>query len=461
MKKLIIFICSLAVILVSVIVPVSAEQNYYANIEGLSCKSDLLMSLDNNEIIVSNNADVPVAPASLTKLMTALVVLKNCPDLEQMMTVSQEAIATLAGTGSSLSGLKAGEQISLYNMLCCMMIPSGNDAAVALAAQVGGSIENFVAMMNQTAAELGCKNTHFVNPHGLDAEGHQSTASDLALIAKKDLEYSVFKKIVSLVEYELPQTNMNPARKIVNTNFLINPGYTTYYYSPCKGIKTGSTDLAGKCLVSYASKDGYNYLAVALGGEYKDTDGDKVEENQAFMDSIRMFKWAFANMSYEQVAKQNQFVADIPLNYCWKTDAMRLVAKNEAFALIPKGNDSESVEFEPVEKPESIDAPVKAGDSVCSAKILYAGQQIGTVELIAAEDANMSVLLYAKAVLKRITGYTVFKIIVVVILLFAVLYVIMYIRANRKRRKSRELKIVKYNELERNTAKKNKNSKKK
>lgn len=454
MKKIIIFICSLTIIILTVVTPAYA-QDYTKNVV-LNCNVDLLISLDDGSVIISKNADTPVAPASLTKIMTALVVLKNCPDLDKVLTVPQEAIDSLSGTGSSIAGLKVGEELSVYNMLCCMLIPSGNDAAATLAIDVGGSIDKFVEMMNQTAQELGCKNTHFDNPHGLDSDNHKTTANDLALIAKAALKYAAFETIVANSSYTLPETNKNTSRKLVNTNYLLNSTYVTYYYEYCKGIKTGSTDNAGKCLVSYAAKDGYNYLAIAMGGDYRDSDKDNVTENQAFMDSIRMYKWAFANLSYETVAKEDQYITSIPVNYCWSMDSVRLVAQSEILALIPKGNTSESVSFIPVDMPESLDAPFSKGDYICDAKIMYAGQQIGTVKLAVAEDAHLSVLLYAKALLKRMTAHTIFKIIVVLIVLFILLYIGLYIRANRIRRKKRELKIVKYNELQRNTQKKNK-----
>lgn len=453
MKKFIIFICILSILTVSFIIPASA-QNYANSIEQLNCKVDLLISLDNGETIINKNADVKSAPASLTKIMTALVVLEKCKNLEKTVTVHQAQLDTLLGTGSSTSGLADGEMMSLYNMLCCLLIPSGNDAAVVLACEIGGSVEGFVKLMNEEAKKLGCKNTHFENPHGLDSANHYTTANDLAKIAKAALEYSAFKAIVANSSYDMPATNKNDERTLVNTNFLLNPAYVSYYYRYCKGIKTGSTDEAGKCLVSYASKDGYNYLAVAMGGDYRDSDKDNIEENQAFMDSLRMYEWAFENLSYEIIAKKNQFVTTVPLNYCWSMDSIRLVAKDETLALVPSGNDSESVSFEPVNLSESIDAPLKAGDYICDAKIMFAGQQIGTVKLVVAEDANMSVILYASAALKRMTGHTVFKIVIVLVLLFVAFYIFVLVADNKKRKKKRELKIVKYNELQRNTQKK-------
>lgn len=457
MKKLIFFICSLTIIITSLVTPVSA-QNYIDSVQTdkikLNCKVDLLVSLDDGSVIVEKNADTPVAPASLTKVMTALVVLKNEKDLSRKMVISAEAIESLYGTGSSTSGLKVGEEISIYNMLCCLLIPSGNDAAVALAVEYGGSVAGFVEKMNATALALGCKNTNFENPHGLDSPNHKTTANDLVLIAKEALEYSEFQTIVASNTYKLPETNMNKERTIVNTNFLISPYRVSYYNKNVKGIKTGSTEDAGKCLISYASKDGYNYMAVAMGGDQIDTDGDGITENQAFMDSNHMYNWAFKNLKYEIITQQGQFVCSVPLDYCSDYESAKLVAATEVLALVPQGNDSESVSFNPVDVPEKLAAPLKKGDAAGKAEILFAGQVIGTVDLVVAEDANYDLFLYIKSVILSSKAFI--SIVVAVIVIFVVAYVAFFIYTNNKRKKQREIKMVKYNELKRNTQKKNK-----
>lgn len=461
MKKFIIFISVFVIILSSLITPASA-QNYIDDLQKengentvkLYCKVDYMINMEDGAVIFEKNADTPVAPASLTKIMTALVVLKNTPDLNKVMTVSGIALQSLYGTNSSTAGLAEGEQMSMYDMLCCLLIPSGNDAAVALAVEIGGTVENFVAMMNQTAKEIGCTNTHFDNPHGLDSATHKTTARDLTIMTQEALKYPAFETIVASQTYTLPKTNKNDEKEIVNTNYLISPYRVTYYNQYCKGVKTGSTDEAGKCLVSYASKDGYSYLAVAMGGEQIDTDGDNVEENQAFMDSNRMYNWAFNNLKYEIVTQEGQFVCSVPANYSWAGDSVRLVAKSEVIALVPQGNNSESVSFEPVDLPESMDAPIAKGDAAGVAKVMYAGQQIGTAELVAADEMKMSVILYVGAKLKAMTKTKLFMVVAVIVAICVAAYIGLYVRANRIRRKRRELKIVKYNELQNNQRKK-------
>ncbi len=455
MKKFIIFICCAALTVISMTVPVSAA-DYTADVK-LYSTVDLLINTDSNAVIIDKNADKQVDPSGLTKIMTALVVLQNEKDLSRKLTVSGASLESLYGTGCVMSGLQDGEVISVHDLLCCMLIPGGNDAALVLANEYGKGVDGFVAKMNAAAKKLGCTKTTFTDPHGLEDTKQKSTANDLAKIASAALKYSVFQTIVASLTYELPQTNKNEARTLVSTNYMLNYGFPDYYYDYCRGIKTGASEAEGQSMISYATKNGYTYLAVAIGGPYKDTDEDGDTENQAILDNVRMFEWAFDNLSYEIVTKQQQFVTTIPVNYCWEMDNVRLVAKSEVLALVPEGNGSQSVSFEPIDMPESLDAPFKAGDTVCKAKIMFAGRQIGTVELVVAESANMSMLLYLKSAIKRMTASTVFKILIAVAVIFIGIYVTMYIRANRRRRKNRELKMFKYSETQ--DAKQNKRKK--
>ena len=214
-------------------------------------------------------------------------------------------------------------------------------------------------------------------------------------------------------------------------------------FTSCSETTAGTTDAAGRCLISYASKDGYNYMAVAMGGGQIDSDADGIEENQAFMDTNKMFNWAFRNLKYEIVTQEGQFVCSVPLNYCWDLETIKLVALDEVMALVPQGNDSQSVSFQPYEVAESIDAPVKKGDKLGKAKVIFAGQQIGTVDLVASEDARMSVFLY-------IRNIPLVRYIFIAVIVLIVAYIIVFIVANQKRKKKRAIKMYKYNEHQKN-----------
>ena len=184
MKKTVIFVLISAFFL-SILSPLSASAAYNNEISDIQSDIVYVISLDNDEVIFDKNYDKRAAPASLTKIMTALVALENCPDLTKPYTVSENALAAIAGTNSSTAGLKAGEQMSMENLLYCLMVCSANDAANVIAESVSGNISKFVELMNQKAKALGCLNTHFNNAHGLDDDNHYTTAQDIAIITKE------------------------------------------------------------------------------------------------------------------------------------------------------------------------------------------------------------------------------------------------------------------------------------
>ena len=255
----------------------------------VASKSVLLVNLDTDSVIFEKNTEEKLPIASLTKIITALVVLDKVKDLETKVSVKKEVVNSLYGTESSLSGIKIGEELSVLQLLHCLLIPSGNDAALVLSDYVGeGSIEKFVEMMNEKVAQLGCKNTHFMNPHGLDEEGHFSTAKDLATIAKYAMGNSLFMEISSTSTSKILGEGRYP---LVTTNSMIDRARGgKYFYKYAKGIKTGYSSKAGRCLVSMASNEKYSYLCVALGGF-----GEK-DENVAMIDSKNLYQWAFDNL---------------------------------------------------------------------------------------------------------------------------------------------------------------------
>ncbi len=454
MKKVIIFL-TVFILIFTVVSPSAYAQNYKTSVT-LNCDVDYLVCLDNDAVIMAKNENKKVAIASITKLTTALVVLQNCKNLSESVTVSDLAIHSLDGTGSSLSGLQIGEQVTVLQLLNLMLIASGNDAAAVLAEHFGGSQVKFVEMMNKCAASLGCKDTHYSNPHGLDTEDGYSTAHDVSVIAKEALKYDVFKKIVGTVQYKMAATNKNPERTIANTNSTINPVYTTYYRDYVRGIKTGTTDAAGYCLASYATKNGYTYMAIALGGDVRDSDGDKIEEKQAFMDTVRMYDWAFKNLSYELIASTSLMVSEVKVNYSWKTDHMRLVPEKDIRAIVPTGTNEGSVLIEPVDKPAEVNAPVKAGDYACKAKIFFADSEIAEINLVYAESVSRNYLVFTLAMIKKLITNPVFVILFIIALASAVVYCGYVLRMNSKKTgKKNKIKIVKINDMETKTVKNN------
>ncbi len=423
------------------ILPVQSSAAYN---DELDFQSDIvyMVNMDQGTVIFNKNSSKKTAMASLTKITTCLLVLENVSDLDTEVTVRQEVLDTLAGTNSSLANLQVGEVLTVNQLLNLMMVHSGNDAAAVLADYVGGgSISKFVEMMNARAKELGCKNTHYTNPHGLDDDNHYSTAEDLAILATKALEYDTFKSMVSQSSYTLAQTNKRKSVTYSNTNYLLSR-YSGYYYEPCKGIKTGTTENAGQCLLSYATQNGYTYLTVIIGGKdlYSSTSH---EINIAFNETVKAYKWVFSHIKLKVVADPNTIVTVAKVSMARKVDSVQLVPASEVTALLPSDVDSSGVSIEVVEGSidSNLHAPLKAGDKVGKANVLYAGDVLCTIDLVAATDVRRSFFGSIGYFFKTLFGFTATK----VLLGIAAVALLGYLLVNalyKKRLRTQSIRMV-------------------
>lgn len=232
----------------------SAAETAAVPVPGISAGAAILMNAEDGTVIYEYNADEKMHPASTTKIMTALVTLEICEELgiglDSEIIVPEEAEGV---EGSSLY-LRAGERLTLEELLYGLMLQSGNDAAAALAAAMGGTSEQFVERMNETAKELGCGESHFMNPHGLHDKEHYTTARNLAVITKRALQYSEFREIVAAREWNC----QDPERNFVNKN------KTVFQYEGGDGVKIGFTKASGRTLVASATRDGVQLIAVVL-----------------------------------------------------------------------------------------------------------------------------------------------------------------------------------------------------
>lgn len=411
----------------------------------------LLVSADNGEIIFEKNIRKQTAPASLTKIVTAIVVIENCKNLQSVATVTEECIRELDGTGSSMGNLKAGEQLTVYDLLCYLMILSANDAATVLANYITGSNRAaFIEKMNEVATRLGCTNTHFVNPHGLDHEDQYTTAEDMAKILKYAMSLSAFAEISGSLTHTVPATNLRDARRLTSTCHILNKNYEDYYCKYAKGAKTGTTSGAGHCLITYASKDGYNYIAVALKSIMKDFDNDGYDENGAFLDCKEMLEWAFDNIELVAICDPAKIAGEVKVNYAKSTDFVSLVPAETVYSLVPVGTNKGSVLVEPIPEsiPDSVDAPVKKGDMICKGRVLYAGEVLREIDLVASANVkrNFFALIGTKA--KNLVTHPVF--IIISILIIAAVIILFFMR--RRKRKShavlgKDYKVLNYNDF--------------
>lgn len=392
-----------------------------------------LINLDLNTMVYEKNPNQRRGPASVTKIMTYIVAVENVPDLKgTVVNVKDETLDSLLGTGSSLSGLRAGDRLTVYELLHCLMIPSGNDAALVLADYVGsGDISKFVSFMNQKAEELGCANTHFMNPHGLPEYNHYTTSNDMANIVKYAMTLPYFSEITN----QVVSTIIGEDRPLVTTNRLIDKVRGgDYYYKYAKGIKTGHADeTTGYCLVSTAANDGYTYLCVALGAP---------NDGGAEIDSKNLYRWAFNSLEIKQIMNSETPIGEVKVKYAWNKDSMMLTTQGSLSTILPVSVSSSSIEVI-TDIPDSVNAPISAGQKIGTATLRYANQDLETVDLLASEDIPINYFIFFIDIINALATSKWFIISIVIVLVLLVVYILLATRYNKIK------KIKKRNEISR------------
>ncbi|MBQ8766478.1 MAG: D-alanyl-D-alanine carboxypeptidase [Clostridia bacterium] len=444
MRKLLSILLVIVILITTFSVTASASFNSL-----LETESDivLLVNTDSETVIFDKNADKKSAPASLTKIVTCMLVLENCPDLSVEITCKRECLNGLYAMNASTAGIVAGETLSIKNLLYCLMLPSAADAANILADYVGGNIDNFVVMMNDFVAKLGCKDTKFVNAHGLDEDPNgYTTANDLYKITKYALKNTTFKEITSTKRYDISPTEKYPyTRYLHNTNKMMNAGIPDYYHKSVSGVKTGTTEKAGRCVITTASQDGYNYMLIVMGAPQYDIDNDGVEENVAFTESKKIYNWAFDNIELTKITNTTDVIKVVDVKYNSKIDHLRLLPKEEMSALVPLGTESGSLIVQPIESetPSVVKAPIKKGDVLGKAEILYGDNVVATVDLVAAEDVDLNVFLLIFGTIGDILSTPVFKVLFIILAVLLIIYILLIIRKNRIKAQRKKIRMIK------------------
>ena len=356
---------------------------------------------DPETLIYAKNPDKQVAPASTTKIMTCILAIEHAESLDEIVTVP--TVATRLKSTNTLMGLKNGEALPLRDMLYGLMLPSGNDAAIALAYHVAGDVEQFAELMNAKAAELGMTETHFVNASGVYKGQHYSTARDMARLAAYAMQNETFREIVKTAEYTVPA---NEVRKnelhLVNTNRLVSdPKDSKFFYEYAVGIKTGSTAKGGKCLVAAAEKDGVTLIAVLLGVT---EGGDRSTRiRRCFSDAKMLFENIYETLYtpvtpetlgldlYEQqISVENSRLTDpeggkLTLSVRFDPDAQCLLRADTVEAI---RSDPAQLTVETDFASESVTAPVQAGDVLGTVTFHYRGKLLYTGELTASRSVE-------------------------------------------------------------------------
>ena len=335
-------------------------------------ESVYLFDLDTGKTILEQNASQPRYIASLTKMMTALLLLESGADLDGEVTVptslTQEFTDIRNANGTTM-GLRIGETVRRRDLLYGLVVASANDAASVIASDLaGGDITAFVARMNARAAELGCTDTNFTCSHGLYDYGNVSTARDLARIAAACYAQSGYMEAAQSVTYTLPATNLHTeSREIQTTNLMLYPDQP-YYRDYIRGMKTGFTTLAGRCFVTFAQQEGHTYGLVVLGSDL----------DNIYRECAELLDWVFATFNDRQLVDTTAVLATVPLTQCRAYPEVELYAANVVDGY---GHPDDAVTFE-FQLPESIRATVEEGQVVGTATVLLDGYEVGSVDLV-------------------------------------------------------------------------------
>lgn len=413
----------------------------------LTAEAAILIDASCGNVLFEKKSEQMMFPASTTKIMTALVALEAVKNkeisLDQPLTLSEEANATLAADGSSI-GLKVGEEMRLENLLQGLLIASGNDAAVCIAEGVSGSIEAFVERMNKKAETLKLKNTHFENPHGLQTEKHYTTAADLAVIAREAMKNETFRSIVECAHIYLPETNMSDKRYFINTNNLVSRmRYPYYFYDKATGIKTGSTTEAGYCLVSSAEDGDKSVIAVVL--KAKDLAASHNESKE-------LLKYGLTAFSSKRLAQKDDIFGEAAVKQAADgTDHILLSAEKNLEVLFPKSGDEEKLEIV-TDIPEKVYAPIKQGQVIGRAKFIYDGKELGTVNLVSQVEIKRHILGFLMSFGEWIWGFRTVKIVAFTVLFAALAFVVLVVvglvravkKSKRKKRRTSSYRPPRY-----------------
>lgn len=385
MKKILLIIMSFFVLNLNVL----AEEDFAPN-----GKSAILVDNLSGKVLYEKNADEKLAPASMTKLASMLMVMEAIDNgnlkFEDKVTISEEA----ANMGGSQVFLQAGEVYTVYDLLKSVAIASGNDAVVALAEKIGGSQSGFIDMLNKRLKEIGATNTNFVNAHGLDAEGHYSTARDMSIIARELLKHPKILEFTSIYE-EYLEKNDGSRIWLVNTNKLVR------FYDGVDGLKTGFTKTAGYCLTATASKNNFRLISVVM--------GEDTSENRS-SDTVKMLNYGFNTFKINIIKTKGESLGKVRVEK-GKQDKANIVLLNDATEILK--NTDPVTEYSFNLKVNKIKAPVKVGDVVGTAEIIDSeGNIVDEVDVTVEKDIkkanildymlrNLKTIGFGKSILKQ------------------------------------------------------------
>lgn len=420
-----IFAAALAVVLLApaLATPAAAMSGYDPDFE-VTAEAAYIVNLDTNLVVYEKNSETPLVAGSLTKLMTMILLLKNYQDQLDTITVTAPGYIYdyLYGKGASSADIRRGETHTLRTLLYAMEVQSGNEAAYIVADYMGGgSIDNFVAMMNAEAEAIGCTGTTFTDPCGLD-EGNITTARDSYLLLRAAMEYDAFVEAAGVYTWQVPQSSAHDAPyTIISTNRMISSA-SELYRSYTQGGKTGSLSSGWQNFASWHTQDGETYISVLLHSS------DEIGTTPAEIETGRLMDWVFATFGVGAALDTTQPISELPVRYATEAESVMLYPVDNMMTLLPREGGA-AVTEQTFNLPESLAAPVTQGEVVGSVTISIEGEEVGTVDLIAGSNVSRNQVLYTLSRVGEFFSSTYFKVVVILTMVTVAIYAFVWVAA--------------------------------
>ncbi len=366
----------------------AVDDTYYVR-----AKASALIDLDAGALLYGGNIDAQIYPASLTKIMTCMIALER-GNLDDILTVSESSQQDLV-IGGSTANLKVGEQISLRELLYCVMVSSANEACNVVAEYISGSISGFVALMNEYAAALGMTSTHYANTHGLHSDEHYTTVRDLSTLVRWAWQHELFREFSTVTKHVVPATNLSEERDLHTTNYLTS-GLVVgkYYYEKAAGIKTGFTSKAGGCLISTAQDGDKHLLSIVVGCDTIEND-DGTTTDERFTETKKLLEYGLNHFSLVQVLSDTTMAGMPEVLYAEGRGSVVVRAKDNISVLLPDGFDVSKIEMQvSYTSGPPLEAPLEAGQTVGTVTAVYEGKPIASCDLVTLTAVARSVPEY-------------------------------------------------------------------
>ena len=427
MKKRIAGFFAVLFLAVTLVLPASAMQGYTPTTEP-SADGVYVVNLDTNIVVYEKNSETQLTAASLTKLMTMLLLLKNYQDQLDTITVTAPVYIfnILYGKDASNADIRAGETLSLRNLLYAMELPSANEAAYMVADYMGGgSVDAFVEMMNAEAKAIGCTGTVFTDPCGLD-EGNMTTAQDMYLILRALIGYDAFVQAAGTFSYQMPaNTHHDNPYNILSTNSMISPS-SDYMRDYALGGKTGNLQQGWQNFASWHSQNGETYICVML--HSKDEVADPVGKRPAIAETGTLMDWVFSTFTIAPALDTTAPITERPILYSTDTDTLMLYPADNMMTLLPTDGGADLTQ-KSYDLPDYLTAPIQQGDVVGTVTLSINGEKLGTVDLIAGSTVTRNDVLYTLTKVGEFFSSTCFKVVVVLTILVVAGYAFVWFGA--------------------------------